>query len=87
MATVSKKAKLIGVNDRGQRIGESHPRAVLTDHEVELLIELRSEGYSYRWLAEKFEITKMHAWRICMGVKRGQIAVRWRRIPDGSEGV
>ena len=32
--------KKIKVNERGCRIGDSHPRAVLSDHEVELLIEL-----------------------------------------------
>lgn len=35
--------KLIEVNERGRRIGEAHPRAVLTDHEVQLLIDFLSE--------------------------------------------
>lgn len=30
----------IKLNERGRRIGESHPRAILSDHEVELLLEL-----------------------------------------------
>lgn len=30
----------IKVNEKGCRIGESHPRAVLNDHEVDLLLEL-----------------------------------------------
>lgn len=71
--------RLIGVNDNGQRVGESHPRAVLTDHEVGLLLELRAEGYSYGWLAKVFEISKQHAWRICTGQKRAQYATRWKR--------
>lgn len=33
--------RLVKINERGRRIGESHPRAVLTDHEVnELLMPL-----------------------------------------------
>lgn len=31
------------VNEQGRRIGESHPRATLTDHEVELLQTLLDE--------------------------------------------
>lgn len=34
---------LVKINERGRRIGESHPRAVLTDHEVGLLLELLDE--------------------------------------------
>lgn len=32
--------KTIKTNERGRRIGDSHPRAVLSDHEVELLLDL-----------------------------------------------
>lgn len=35
--------RIIKTNERGRRIGESHPRAVLSDHEVELLLELLDE--------------------------------------------
>lgn len=35
--------RLVKVNDHGRRIGEDHPRAVLTDHEVDLLMELLDE--------------------------------------------
>jgi hypothetical protein len=31
------KEQLVKFNEQGRRIGESHPRATLTDHEVELL--------------------------------------------------
>ena len=30
-------------NEQGRRIGESHPRATLTDHEVDLLFEMLAE--------------------------------------------
>ena len=70
---------MVAVNEKGQRIGETHPRAVLTDHEVDLLLELRAEGYSYGWLAKKFEISKTHAWRICLGHKRGQLTAVLKR--------
>ena len=34
---------LVKKNDHGRRIGEGHPRAVLTDHEIDLLIDLLIE--------------------------------------------
>ena len=45
-------------NAEGRRVGESHPKAELTDRDVELMRELRDEGRSYRWLAKTFEIPK-----------------------------
>lgn len=32
--------KLVKINKFGRRIGESHPRAILSDHEIDLLITL-----------------------------------------------
>jgi len=77
------KTQWVAVNDRNLRIGESHPRAVLTDHDVDLMLELRSEGFSYRWLGAKFEISAKHAWRICAGRVRSQIATGYRRVLAG----
>lgn len=65
---------IIRVNERGLRVGESHPRAVLSDHEVELVLELRAEGYSYGWLARTFEVHKQTVAKICQGVNRGQVS-------------
>lgn len=79
--TVQKKARMVAVNENGQRIGEDHPRAVLTNHEVELLLALHTEGYGTGWLAVKFEISRFHVWRIVTGRKRAQIAARFKRNP------
>lgn len=73
------KNRTIAVNDRGLRIGESHPRAVLTDQEVGWLLELRAEGYSLAWLAGKFEISKSCAAKICRGQNRAQVPAGFRR--------
>lgn len=43
------------VNEQGRRIGESHPRARLTEHEIALIRELAEEGVSYKQIAKKFE--------------------------------
>lgn len=60
----------------GNRIGESHHKAVLTDHEVDLLLELRAEGKTHAWLAEKFEIPKISVRSICSGRTRSVAIAR-----------
>ncbi len=42
----------------------------LTRHEVELLRTLRAEAYSYKWLADKFEISVHCVGRICRYERR-----------------
>jgi hypothetical protein len=83
----SSKNRLVVLNERGRPIGESHPRAVLTDHEVELVLELRGEGYSLGWLAKKFECSKGCIQAICDGRNRAHLVARVRRIRgEGSGG-
>lgn len=72
-------ADLVAVNERGRRIGEDNPNATLTDHEVELLFELRdTEGWGYRRLAKHFEISKSQVRRILKGTHRGQQPARYK---------
>ncbi len=73
------KPRLIGLNERNCVVGQDHPRAELTDRAVELLLALRDEGFSYSWLARKFEVTKAHVGRIVRGDMRAQVVVRWVR--------
>jgi hypothetical protein len=81
------KSRVVAVNDRGQRIGEDHPRAVLTDAEVDLMLELRAEGYSLAWLGQKFSVHKGTAAKICRGDRRGQSPAGWRSAREtGSKG-
>ena len=47
----------------------------LTHHEIGLLLQLREEGYSYAWLAVKFEISKSYAFDLCNFRRSG---VRWK---------
>ena len=65
--------KAIRVNERGIRIGESHPNARLSDVEVELLLGDRESGMSLAALAKKWHISKSGAKKICDGTCRGQI--------------
>ncbi|MDZ7918501.1 hypothetical protein [Rhodoferax sp.] len=72
--------RTVGVNDIGRRVGDSHPNAKLTDHEVDLLLSLRDEGWPYSKLATKFEISKSQARNICKGLKRCQIPARYKAV-------
>lgn len=47
------------------RIGEDHPGAVLSNHEVDLIRTLRRDGMTYREIAIKFEVSCGHAHDIC----------------------
>ena len=81
MVGVSKSAKkrVVGLNDRNCVVGQDHPRAVLTNHDVDLMLELREQGYSLSWLAKKFEVSKACAQHVCSGYRRAQVVVRWVR--------
>jgi DNA invertase Pin-like site-specific DNA recombinase len=70
--------QLVGVNERGLRVGEDHQRAKLSNHEIELIRQLREQGMTCRAIAEKFEISKAMVSYICSHKKRAQTAVRWR---------
>lgn len=72
--------KYVLVNERGRRIGESHPRAKLTDHEIDLIRDLAEEGMSYRQIAAKFEIFFTHVGDIVRCAKRAQIPERAKRV-------
>lgn len=77
MVGVRKTAKRrIALNERGQRIGEGHPRAVLTDEEVDLAWELHAAGLSYGRIAHKLDVSKGCVAKILTGQRRGQVAAR-----------
>lgn len=69
----------IGLNEAGRPVGESHHNAILSDHEVDLVLSLREEGYSFAWIAKKMEVSKGHIWRICTGRQRSHLVVAWKR--------
>lgn len=74
-------ARAVGVNERGDRVGQDHPKAVLTDAQVLLLLELRAaEGWSYRQLAAKFEISRASVRDLVKGRRRVQLPVAYRVV-------
>ena len=71
---------LIRVNERGLRIGESHPAAKLSDKEVEQLIADRGPDgaplMSLTQLALRYGLSKSGVKGIIDGRRRGQIGPR-----------
>lgn len=64
--------RMINRNCKGYRIGESHPRARLTNADVELIFELRGEELSITEIAEKMECGRTTVYKIVTGKMRGQ---------------
>lgn len=61
----------------GRRLGEKHHRATLTDHEVDLIRQLREEDppMPYRDIADKFEISVITARKIVAFERRQGLTV------------
>lgn len=77
--------KLIGVNEKGIRVGESHPKARLTDHDVDLIFVLYEDGVTIVEIARKMECRKSVINDILKGRRRAQRPVRWKRIGTHNE--
>lgn len=78
--------RIVGVDARGNRVGEDHRLAVLTNAEVEVVRQLHeTDGLTYEVLAEKFGVSKSTIAGICQYRRRAQLPVAWRvvRVPKG----
>ncbi len=76
----AKQNNLVGLSELHKRCGETHPRARLTDHDVDLIRELHEyHGLSYSVLAEKFDSSKSAIADICRYRRRANRPVRWKR--------
>ena len=73
-----------GYSSAGCPVGETHPRAKLTDREVELIRELygqpdeQGRAYGYRRLAAMFEVSKSFIRYVVKGERRWQEPVEYR---------
>jgi hypothetical protein len=80
-------SRLVGVDERGNRVGEDHPRAKLSNAEIDLMFELREppagiKPLSYREIAEKFEVSKGYVSDILSDRRRRRSSypVAFRRV-------
>lgn len=51
--------------------GEENVAVILSEELVRELRRLRADGMSYQQLADRYEIDKKHAWRICQRIAWG----------------
>jgi DNA-binding NarL/FixJ family response regulator len=58
MVSLRTRKKSLAVNERGYVVGEQHHRAKLTDHEVDLVLELVDQGMPPGEVARKFDISR-----------------------------
>lgn len=68
------------LNERGNRVGESNPMAEVSDHEVELALQLREEGFSLADIARKFDVAKSTVQWWVNGGRRGQVPSRVKEV-------
>lgn len=80
-----KRRRWVTLNANGCRIGESHPRAKLSDADIDLIFELAEAKLSYAAIAAKFDdipggIGKSTVRDVLKGITRSQaIAKRVKR--------
>lgn len=67
----------VALNENGLRIGQTHPLAILSDAEVDLVFELIEAGFSYSQVAEKMGVSKSCIGHIASGRRRCQTPVKW----------
>lgn len=74
-----KNSEYVEINEFGKRCGETHHNATLTDHEVELIRELRfNHRIPLGVLAEKFETSVGNISNICTFRRRNQVMTEKR---------
>jgi len=82
--------EVIGLTERGNRLGETHHRAKLTDHEVDLVLELLDEAeidkangkdfLTIGEIARKFEIHESTVRSYRDARRRAQYPVRFKTM-------
>ena len=75
--------RIIGLNELHRRVGQDHHNAKLTNHDVDLIRDLReSYGLTYESIAEKFECSKSTVRDIVKCNRRAQYPVRFKEIGE-----
>lgn len=79
--------KVVGVNDRGYRVGASHPKAKLTQEDVNRIRDLHEEEHmGYRRIARLFGLHRATVVQIC-SYTRWQTPTSFRKVVVQKEPV
>jgi hypothetical protein len=71
---------VVAISDKGVRIGEDSPFARWTNHEVDQVLMLRSEGRPIREIAKIMEMPSSTVWAICSGLIRSKLPAGFRKV-------
>lgn len=73
-------AKALALNKHGRRIGETHPRATVSNAVVrEMYVLADFYQRTPTQIARQLGLSVQYVSRVLLGKQRGQVAVRWRR--------
>ena len=72
-------SRMVQIGEYGRRVGESHGRARLSDHEIDLVRQLKEEGMPAGEIAEKMEISRRYVYKLVNYERRASIVAEWRR--------
>ena len=74
----------LGLTRQGKRVGETHPRAKLSDADIDLIRELGDPDdpghLSYAVIADKFDVSKSTIRDIIKCRRRYAVAERWIKV-------
>lgn len=71
----------IALNERGNRVGDSHHNAKLTNNEVDQLIAMHEAGgIGYRRLAKIWEVSPATARNLIKGRRRAQTPASYKAV-------
>lgn len=73
------ETKMVQIGEYGKRVGESHGRAKLSDHEIDLVRQLKDEGMPVGEIAEKMEISRRYVYKLVNYERRASIVAEWKR--------
>ena len=74
------KPALVQIGEYGKRVGETHGRAKLSDHEIDLVRQLKEEGMPAAEIASKMEISKRYVYKVVNFERRASIVAQYRRV-------
>lgn len=87
--TIKTNIQKVAVSDAGCRVGEYHPKARLSDAQVDLIRDIWEEGFAgYATLAKHFGVSKSTIRDICRYERRNVAPTRWKRVSvSGAHGL
>ena len=73
--------KLVGLNEYGCPVGETHHRARVPDRVVNQIRELHEEeNLGYRRFAKLVNLSRSFVRKVCLYQRRAQFPVQWKRV-------